>query len=214
MMPGLAQYMHGVDYFLVIPRWRLAMFFESWLGLARTIVVGIFAYAGLILMLRISGKRTLSKLNSFDFIVTVALGSTLATILLSKDVALAEGLVAFALLILLQFVVTWSSVRSNRVRRMVRAEPRVLWYQAEFIDAAMRSERVTQSEVMQAVRSAGVSSMREVAAVVMETDGTMAVVRGGEENRSATALNDAVEISEQEFGDCLREASATIYGRK
>jgi uncharacterized membrane protein YcaP (DUF421 family) len=63
------------------------MFFDSWDGLLRVVVVGILAYTGLVLLLRISGKRTLSKMNAFDFVVTVALGSTLATILLSSDVA-------------------------------------------------------------------------------------------------------------------------------
>jgi uncharacterized membrane protein YcaP (DUF421 family) len=69
------------------------MFFQSWSGLARVLVIGFCAYAGLLVMLRVSGKRTLSKMNAFDFVVTVAFGSTIGTILLSKDVALAEGLV-------------------------------------------------------------------------------------------------------------------------
>ena len=66
------------------------MLFDSWAGVGRTIVVGILAYIALVSLLRVSGKRTLSKMNAFDLVVTVALGSTLATILLSKDVALAE----------------------------------------------------------------------------------------------------------------------------
>ena len=66
------------------------MLFDSWVGLGRVIVAGILAYAGLILLLRISGKRTLSKMNAFDLVVTVALGSTLATVLLSRSVALAS----------------------------------------------------------------------------------------------------------------------------
>lgn len=87
------------------------MFFDSWQGLGRVVVVGILAYAALVFFLRVSGKRTLTKMNAFDLVVTVALGSTLATVLLSKDVALAEGLIAFAVLIALQFAVTWLSVR-------------------------------------------------------------------------------------------------------
>ncbi len=75
------------------------MFFQNWSGLLRTVVVGVLAYVALVALLRVSGKRTLSKMNAFDFVVTVALGSTLATILLSKNVALAEGVVAFAVLI-------------------------------------------------------------------------------------------------------------------
>ncbi len=75
------------------------MFFQNWSGLLRTVVVGVLAYVALVALLRVSGKRTLSKMNAFDFVVMVALGSTLATILLSKNVALAEGVVAFAVLI-------------------------------------------------------------------------------------------------------------------
>ena len=60
------------------------MFFENWYGLERILIVGFLAYVALIICLRISGKRTLAKWNAFDFVVTIALGSILATHLLSK----------------------------------------------------------------------------------------------------------------------------------
>ena len=104
----------------------LRMFFRGWPGLLRTLVVGVLAYSALVLVLRVSGKRTLSKMNAFDFVVTVALGSTLATVLLSKGVALAEGVAAFALLVGMQFVITWASVRSGAVSRLVKSEPQML----------------------------------------------------------------------------------------
>ena len=66
------------------------MFFDDWGGLARVAVVGFLAYGGLVLLLRVSGKRTLSKMNAFDLVVTVALGSTLATILLSSSVEISR----------------------------------------------------------------------------------------------------------------------------
>ena len=50
------------------------MFFESWSSLGRILAVGALAYMALVLLLRISGKRTLTKLNAFDLVVTVALG--------------------------------------------------------------------------------------------------------------------------------------------
>ena len=97
--------------------------FSGWDTVGRTVVIGALAYAGLVLLLRISGRRTLSKMNAFDFVVTVAFGSTLATILLNKNVALAEGLTAFAVLVGLQFAVTWTSVRLAWFRRAVTGEP-------------------------------------------------------------------------------------------
>ena len=60
------------------------MLFKGWEILGQTVIVGVLAYVALISLLRISGKRTLSTMNAFDLIVTVALGSTFATILLLK----------------------------------------------------------------------------------------------------------------------------------
>ncbi len=151
-------------------------FFVNWSGLVRTLVVGVLAYAGLVLILRISGKRTLSKMNAFDLVVTVALGSTLATIILSKDVALAEGLLAFALLIGLQYAVTWSSIRSRTVSRLVKSDPTLLYYRGDFLRDQLRRSRVSEDDVAAAIRQEGIASFGDVEAVVLETDGTIAVV--------------------------------------
>lgn len=155
------------------------IFFESWLGLGRVLLVGTLAYLALIAAMRASGKRTLSKLNAFDLIVTVALGSTLATVLLSSDVALAEGVLALALLIFLQFAITWASVRSERFQKLVKAEPTLIFHGGRFLGKAMRAERITREEVLATVRASGLASLSEVAAIVLETDGTVSVIKSG-----------------------------------
>ncbi|WP_248306842.1 DUF421 domain-containing protein [Bosea sp. AAP35] len=81
------------------------MLFQDWEGVVRTLFVGVLAYVVLVAFLRMSGKRTLAKLNAFDLVVTVALGSTLSAILLQKSIVLAEGAAALALLIAMQFLV-------------------------------------------------------------------------------------------------------------
>ncbi len=151
------------------------MFFDDWAGLVRGVVVGVCAYLSLLVVLRVSGKRTLAKLNAFDFVVTVALGSTLATVLLSSDVALAEGVVAMVLLASMQFLVAWLSVRSRTVERLVKSEPTLL-YRKGFVHGAMRRMRATEDEVRQAARGAGKADLDAVAAVVLETDGTLSVL--------------------------------------
>ena len=153
------------------------MFFNGWESLLRTLVVGVLAYIVLVMFLRISGKRTLSKMNAFDLVVTVALGSTLATVLLTKSVALAEGALAFALLIALQFAVTWTSVRARWIRQLVTGEPSMLLYRGEILRGALRQARVTEDELLAAVRSAGLASLSKAEAVVLETDGSFSVVR-------------------------------------
>lgn len=157
------------------------LFFSGWSAVFRTLVIGLLAYVVLVIFLRISGRRTLSKMNAFDLVVTVALGSTLATVLLNKDVALAEGAVAFALLIGLQFCVTWSSVRTRWVRRIVTGDPVLLLYRGEMLRDALLRARVTEDEVRSAIRSAGAPTVGEVEAVVLETDGSFSVIARGAE---------------------------------
>ena len=152
------------------------MFFQNWEGIVRTVLVGSLAYATLVLFLRISGKRTLAKLNAFDLVVTVALGSTLSAIILRESIALAEGATALALLILLQFLVTFLSVRSSGFASAVRSEPALLARDGQFCNTAMKRERITQDEVMSAVRSSGGRDITQVKALILESDGTLSVV--------------------------------------
>ncbi|MFN4090260.1 MAG: DUF421 domain-containing protein [Alphaproteobacteria bacterium] len=152
------------------------MFFDGWSDLVRVLVVGTIAYAALVLFLRLTGKRTLSKLNAFDLVVTVALGSTLATVLLDGAVTLSEGLLAFALLIGLQYAITWLSVRSEAFQRLIKAEPTLLLYRGRFLPAAMRTQRVTRDEILAVLRAQGVPRAEDAGAVVLETDGSISVV--------------------------------------
>lgn len=152
------------------------MFFGSWYAIGRIVLIGICAYAALIALLRITRKRTLSKMNAFDLIVTVALGSTLATIVVSEDIELAEGVAALATLVALQFAVTWTSVRSARVRRWIKSEPRALLVDGVLQENVMREERVTPDEVLAAIRGAGHDRFDRAALVTLETDGSLSVV--------------------------------------
>ncbi|MCB0324898.1 MAG: DUF421 domain-containing protein [Bdellovibrionales bacterium] len=149
---------------------------SSWHTVLRTLFLGVSTYASLIVLLRISGKRTLSKWNAFDFIVTIALGSTLATAILSKQTSLAQGVIALALLILLQYLITALSVRFPYFQRLVKARPRLLLLDGVVRQQTLVEERVSEEELRAALRERGLSSYEEAAAVVLETNGTFSVL--------------------------------------
>lgn len=146
--------------------------------IGRTALVGVLAYVSLVLVLRISGKRTLSKLNAFDLVVTVALGSCLATILLSKDTSLLQGITAYLVLVGMQFMVAWCTSRSKRADRIVSSTPTLVFYAGAPLPEALLEERLTHDAVHSAIRTAGIVDARSVAAVVLESDGTLSVLRG------------------------------------
>jgi uncharacterized membrane protein YcaP (DUF421 family) len=145
--------------------------------LAATLVVGLLAYLALVATLRVSGKRTLAQWNAFDAVVTFALGSMLATTVLSNSTSLAQGLVALALFVVLQLGLTWLSVRSARVRRLIKSEPALLLHRGQMLEEVMKRERVTRREVLAALREKGLASVGEAYAVVLGTTGKFSVIR-------------------------------------
>ncbi|MDN7023537.1 DUF421 domain-containing protein [Methanoculleus sp. FWC-SCC1] len=159
------------------------------LDYARLIIVGIFAYLALVIILRVSGKRTLAAMNAFDFIVTVALGSTLASVITSTTVSLLEGIFALLILVGLQYVVTWFSVRINLVERMAKSEPRLLYYDGTLLRDAMKDERITEAEIEQALRAQGAGSRESVHAVVLETNGNLSVISQGGDGEVTSLSN-------------------------
>lgn len=159
------------------------MLFQGWEDVAGVAALAVIAYAGLVAILRVSGKRTLAQLNAFDWLVTVALGTTLSTTILSREVALAEGVTALVTLVALQFVVALVSSRSDRARRAFTSEPALLVHRGRLLHETMRRERVSETEVLQALREQGVGSVDEVDAVVLETNGRFAVVPTGSAGR-------------------------------
>ena len=165
------------------------MFFDNWSQILKILLTGTLAYLAIILILRFSGKRTLSQMNAFDFIITVALGSTLATAMLSKDTPLVEGLTGLTLLVLLQFLVSWSYVRLPFFARLIKSEPRLLFYQGEFKDKALKEERIEQEELLQAARNQGILSLDQIAAIVLETNGKFSIIKSSDQQAHSTLQN-------------------------
>lgn len=161
------------------------MWFESWYRLGALLLAGVVAYTFLVLVLRVSGKRTLAKLNAFDFVVTIALGSVLATVVVSREVPVAEGLTALGLLVLLQLLVALVSTWWPPSRALVTARPTALLVDGRVRQDEMRRCRVTVEEVASAVRGNGSGSLADIDVVVLETDGSMSVIA---DRSDATAL--------------------------
>lgn len=151
-------------------------FFEGWDSLVRILLVGPAIYVALVTTLRISGKRTLSKLNAFDLVVTVSLGSVLGAVLVNASITVAEGVVAIAVLVLSQLAVTFLSVRWSSFEKFVKAEPSVVLEGGIRQTDEMRRVRLTRRELRAAMRAAGVTAEEHVQAITLETDGSLTVV--------------------------------------
>lgn len=153
------------------------IFFEDWAGIFRAVIAAPCVFAGIVVGVRIAGKRSTSRLNSFDWIVTVAIGGVAASSIVLANVTVFEGLAAVYSLLAMQWMVTTAAGKSSALSGMLRAEPRLLVHQGRILEGAMGEERVSEHEVRAAVRESGLHSIADdVAAVVLEADASLSVL--------------------------------------
>lgn len=154
----------------------LELLFKDWDSLWHVAICALLSYFTLFLFIRISGKRTLSKLTAFDFVVTITLGSTLASMMLGKS-TVAEGAVALMVMISLQFLLAYAAKKSPVMEKVLNSKPTLLYYEGKFLEDEMTKEVVTEEEIYAAVRKFRIYSLAQVRAVVMEINGELTVVK-------------------------------------
>ncbi len=163
----------------------------SWPSWLTSLVATPIAFTLLLIVLRVAGKKTLAKMTAYGLTITVAFGSVFATVLLNRSVSLLDGAVVFATLAALQGLFAWASSRSALFARVVTAQPTLLVCRGEVDHDRLRRQRVRVEEVWAAIRAAGCSSVTEALAVVLETDGSLSVIRSnGGDAEGCDALTD------------------------
>ncbi len=128
--------------------------------------------------IRVVGLRSLSKMSSFDFAVTVAIGSILASAV-ATSTPVANGAIAVSALLAVQATIALLR-RFASFGDIVDNPPMLLMRDGEYIDAALDSSRVTRSDVVAKLREANVLKLSDVRAVVLETTGDISVLHGDE----------------------------------
>ncbi|MGX8220689.1 DUF421 domain-containing protein [Psychrobacter celer] len=152
------------------------IFFDNIDKLGRIVLTTVMVYVLIVLVTKVSGKRSTSQLNNFDWVVTVMIGSLGASTILLKDVPFIEGVSSILVLYLLQFLVTKYASVSPQFSSFILSEPRIVFYQGQFLPDAMRSERLTRQEIECAMRSQGINSFDDVEAVVFESDAKLTII--------------------------------------
>ena len=152
------------------------VFFDNIDKLGRIVLTTVMVYVLIVLVTKVSGKRSTSQLNNFDWIVTVMIGSIGASTILLKDIPFVEGVSSILVLYLLQFLVTKYASISPQFSSFILSEPRIVFYQGQFLPDAMRAERLTRQEIECAMRSEGVHRFDDIEAIVFESDAKLTII--------------------------------------
>src|SRR3954452_12069176 len=138
------------------------MFFHSWSDIGRVVVVSATAFLLIVAPLRIVGQQALARMSGFDVVFTVTLGSVIANVAVSRDIALADALAALVTMLVLQEGIRFLQSRFVPVHHAVREVPRVLLWDGVLLEDQLRKQHVSADEIRAAVRKAGLLSLQDV----------------------------------------------------
>ena len=157
------------------------MFFGDFDSLKQIVIMATLFYFTIIAILRISGKRTLSELNTFDFVVTVTIGSIASSTILSDDTTFVDGFAAIATIVILQFIVSKADVHFKFVGKALKSDPTLVYYDGEYLEENMRKMRLTKEDILQEVRVQSQSLLEDIEAVILESNGKISVISSVED---------------------------------
>ena len=132
-----------------------------------------------VVLVRINGLRSFSKMTNFDFVMTVAVGSLLASASQTNNwEAVLQAMIAMATLFLVQSVTARMRRQSDTIEAVMQNTPVILMRNGQIIESALAETRVARSDLMAKLREANVLDIQQVKAVVLETTGDISVLHG------------------------------------
>jgi len=157
------------------------VFFRSWDGLWHVVLSAALVYVLVVAALRWIGARALAKMSAYDLIVSIALGSMVAAIPLSTSISVMDGIAAIATFLALQELTRFLQARYRLAQHLVRERPHLVVWDGRLIDDRLKELDASPDEVRAAIRQAGLLSIADAQAVVLENDGEWSVMRRGDE---------------------------------
>lgn len=164
------------------------MFFSSWAAIGRVALVTATIFIVVVAMLRVVGQQALARMSGFDVVFTVTLGSVIANVAVARDITVSEAVTALLVMLGLQEIVRFFQSRYLPAHHLVRQPPRVLLWDGELLEDRLQTNSVSADEIRAAVRKAGLRSLRDARAVVLENDGEWSVIAKGKDDSDESAL--------------------------
>ncbi len=173
------------------------LYFTSFDSLTRILISSAILYVLMIFFVRVMGKRSTAQMNNFDWAVTVAMGSLLASSLILKDVSIADGAVGILALMLLQYWLTKLTFHYNVAGDVVKSSPKLLLYKGKFLEDNMEAERIMESEIYSAIRQSGEGNIEDIYAVVLENNANLSVIPESDAEHPARCLKYVYGVPEE-----------------
>ncbi|MES2778782.1 MAG: YetF domain-containing protein [Bacteroidota bacterium] len=133
-------------------------------------------YAFILLALRLLGKKELSQLSVADLVLIMLVSNAVQNAMVGSDISLLGGIIAAAVLFVVDFVIKQITYRSIRFKTIIEGTAVLLIYKGQIQKQNLANEKITLSELDTIIREHGISSIEEVELCMLETDGNISVI--------------------------------------
>jgi len=135
----------------------------------------------LLVLTRIQGKKQSAHLTYFDYITGITIGYVATAVISDQDISLTRTLVALGLLSGLSIIASYLSQRSRTIRKITEGEPTIVIKEGKILEKNLRSQRVDIDHLTMLLRKKSIFSVEEVDYAVLETDGSLSIMKKIEE---------------------------------
>jgi uncharacterized membrane protein YcaP (DUF421 family) len=138
-------------------------------------------YLAILIGLRLAGKREIGQMTVFDLVVLLLIANAVQNAMVGPDTSLTGGILAAAVLLVINIVLARLRMRWPRLRRLIEGSPTLLVLHGQVIQNHMKHEGIDQETLEAALREHGFGEISDVEMVVLEIDGSISVVPAGQE---------------------------------
>ena len=136
----------------------------------------VILYAVLLFAMRIMGKGDLGELQPFDLVVSLVLAELAVMPMEDLDAPLFHGLMATAVVMFLQCLISYITLKSNSARKIICGTPSIIYDHGEFNIKDMNKLRININDVLGQMRLKGYYNFKDIDYVIMETNGDVSIV--------------------------------------
>lgn len=150
--------------------------FEMQLPWWEFVLRALLVYVALLVLVRLSGKRTIGQFTPFDLLVVLLLSEAVSNALDGGDDSVAGGLLSAATLIALNFSLAWASARSHRIERALEGRAVLLGRNGKIYDEVLRRQNVGQADIQKALREQD-CQLQNMRCAFLEVDGNISIIK-------------------------------------
>ncbi len=136
-----------------------------------------FVYFFLLIAMRLTGKRQLGQMSSFDFIVLLMIGNIVQNAMIGNDNSITGGFIGAATILGLNYGIARLTTANKRFERLVEGAPTLLVHNGKVLEEHLRREMITRDELMAALRRQGILAIDEVRVALLEETGAITAVK-------------------------------------